>query len=651
MRNLTPALLLALFCFPTAANASDPVTLESETWDRMHIAGAHAGYVHKTVQRVDGDSGTRIETHDVQEMKIKRLGNTIEIKARSVAWEKPDGTLLRLESVVKQSAQEMKSIYTFDDGKMTVETTVMGNQRKVEVDVDKDVVGPAYIERAKAKLQGTNGESVTFKQFLSDFQKVVTTTVTSKGMETVELRGGAKAELTRVETVMEGVPMLKPKEWLDAQGAVLKGATTMSGILFEVYRVKDKAAATAKDATTEPRPDVFAQTLVTENDPIPVPRRIEKAWITIKLRKPDAELPKVDAEGYMVTKVAKDMIVVIGERAVPAAGKQGTRPLAEVPEALKDAMAPSSMIQSDAEEIVKIANEVVGDETNAWKAAQKLERWVFENMTSKNMNVAMASALEACKTREGDCTEHAVLLAALCRAAGIPARVVMGVEYLMGIWGGHAWSDVWIDGKWYQLDGTIGYGYVDPLHLPFGQMTMKEGGGAEFLEVIGSIGNLDIDITKVTRDGREIDVNASPDVVKVEDGRYTNPILSLAFDAPEGFELAPRRPKAGMSALVAEFRGKTESGSRNVIRVDSFGVNPSTMEAALKELKWKDGESGTIDGRPSHSRTQTRGNRSVMQTCVVDNGAVFLFTLGRSDEEAHRKAFEKLLQSVDLDVK
>ena len=41
-----------------------------------------------------------------------------------------------------------------------------------------------------------------------------------------------------------------------------------------------------------------------------------------------------------------------------------------------------------------------------------------------------ATAAEVARSREGDCTEHAVLLAALARARGIPARVAMGLVYV-----------------------------------------------------------------------------------------------------------------------------------------------------------------------------------------------------------------------------
>ena len=64
---------------------------------------------------------------------------------------------------------------------------------------------------------------------------------------------------------------------------------------------------------------------------------------------------------------------------------------------------------------------------------------------------------------EGDCTEHAVLLAALARGHGLPARVVIGS--LVEVVGdqvaayGHAWTEIY-DGKvWQRADAAQ---YLDP---------------------------------------------------------------------------------------------------------------------------------------------------------------------------------------------
>ena len=67
------------------------------------------------------------------------------------------------------------------------------------------------------------------------------------------------------------------------------------------------------------------------------------------------------------------------------------------------------------------------------------------------------------KRGEGDCTEHAVLLAALARARGLPARVVIGslVEVVgeeIGAYG-HAWTEVYDGQVWRRADAAQ---YLNP---------------------------------------------------------------------------------------------------------------------------------------------------------------------------------------------
>ena len=75
--------------------------------------------------------------------------------------------------------------------------------------------------------------------------------------------------------------------------------------------------------------------------------------------------------------------------------------------------------------------------------------------------------------RKGDCKEHAIYLAALARARGIPARVAIGMVYSNGAFGGHMWTEVYIDGRWIPLDGTLGNGGIGAAHLKQGQSTLE----------------------------------------------------------------------------------------------------------------------------------------------------------------------------------
>jgi hypothetical protein len=268
------------------------------------------------------------------------------------------------------------------------------------------------------------------------------------------------------------------------------------------------------------------------------------------------------------------------------------------------------------------------------------------------MGVGFASALESFDTREGDCTEHAVLLAALCRAAGIPARVVMGLEYVMGVWGGHAWNEVWIAGTWYPLDATNGYGYADPLHLPMAHMTMKEGGASEFTELLLGMGTMDVDIVSVVRDGRTIQVSDAATLVTTTEGTYRDAIWGISLQIPTGWELDLPERKKRLSARLLELDGTTADGRIVRIKLDAMDAPAEAgPEKVLEMLGIKDATTGELDGRPAYTATVTRGRSSRLVVACVADKALYIFSLSGPQGEAERGTFDSVLESVDFDVR
>src|SRR5262249_12024728 len=86
-------------------------------------------------------------------------------------------------------------------------------------------------------------------------------------------------------------------------------------------------------------------------------------------------------------------------------------------------------ITSDDKLVRQHAQGAVGKETDPWRKAQRVERWVRDNMKVLNFENGIAPAFEVARTLEGDCTEYAMLAAAMCRAEGVPSRTAIGLVY------------------------------------------------------------------------------------------------------------------------------------------------------------------------------------------------------------------------------
>ena len=99
---------------------------------------------------------------------------------------------------------------------------------------------------------------------------------------------------------------------------------------------------------------------------------------------------------------------------------------------------------------------LVAGKTDKLDIAEDLRLAVRSHITSRDFSVSDGTALDTFRNRSGDCTEHANLLCAALRIAGIPARVDVGVVHPqeMAHWAGHAWVSAWIDGRWRHLDAA-----------------------------------------------------------------------------------------------------------------------------------------------------------------------------------------------------
>lgn len=144
-----------------------------------------------------------------------------------------------------------------------------------------------------------------------------------------------------------------------------------------------------------------------------------------------------------------------------------------VADSLQKHLEPESLIESDHPDIIQEANEITKGAKDSWEAAVRLTKWVSDNI--QGAIPGGTSAINTYKTRLGECGSHSRLLAAFCRAVGIPARLSIGcmyTTYYQGSFGQHAWTEVFMgDAGWVAVDATAEeIDYVDAGHIRLGEL-------------------------------------------------------------------------------------------------------------------------------------------------------------------------------------
>jgi hypothetical protein len=202
----------------------------------------------------------------------------------------------------------------------------------------------------------------------------------------------------------------------------------------------------------------------------------------LKLERIDVEISGINSKNVHLAsqrQVFKDNVLIIR--------KEDLAQLPDVmhhPDTIPDRyIRPEPFIESDHPKILNVVEKMITDADTPLEKANKLMTWVHKNIEKRPV-LSVPDALATLINKVGDCNEHAVLLAALARAAGIPSRIEAGLVYLNGKFYYHAWNSLYI-GKWITADATLGQLPADVTHIRFASGTMQQ--QLDIMNVIGKI--------------------------------------------------------------------------------------------------------------------------------------------------------------------
>jgi transglutaminase-like putative cysteine protease len=133
---------------------------------------------------------------------------------------------------------------------------------------------------------------------------------------------------------------------------------------------------------------------------------------------------------------------------------------------------------------------------DAAEKAERLTRYV-NGLLDKKPTVSLPSAVDVLRTKVGDCNEHTALYVAMARAAGLPARIAVGLVYVHGAFYYHAWPEVYVQegssrGFWLPVDPTLNQFPADATHI-----RLARGGLDRQAAIIPLIGRLRIQVVAV----------------------------------------------------------------------------------------------------------------------------------------------------------
>ncbi len=396
-------------------------------WQVSYMQGDKAGYSEQTTRHITEGGRDLLEISNHNQIAINRFGHRNQFDLETKSVETPAGDVLRFRSTANTGSDPIIVDGVRSADVMKIETTVAGQKQSSQMPWNSDCRGLHAVEQSLERKPLKLGETRRLKQLLVMLSDVVVADVelSAADWEQTELPGGAR-KLLHVDATMT-LPGAQGAEirstiWADEKGRAEKiSSESFEGLAEVSYRTtRDVALAEAGVKKTF---DLGINPIVKVDRRLPPPAKTRRVRYRVELdgKDPAGLFPSSATQQVKSTGPNSAEILCIA----PSAARAAKTPATDLP--TRADSAPSSMIQSADPLIVAMAEQARGDRRDPEEVAFELEKYVRATVKNLDFSQAFGSALEVARSKQGDCTEHAVLLAALARASGLPARVAIGL--------------------------------------------------------------------------------------------------------------------------------------------------------------------------------------------------------------------------------
>lgn len=455
-------LLDKIFSGPKLPTLSSPGSLpERDTWMNIFQKDSKIGFSHTTFSKKE--NGYQLQ-EDVF-MRINTMGLVQDINLKTNGLLNDDFTLSSFDFKISSGRFSFSAQGSVSGDILKLKTKSSGAKRSIDIKIKKTPYLVAGILDAVRSADFKPGDEFTFDVFDPATMGQERVAVNIVGKENIINMGRTK-RATKILMNFKGTTQLA---WIGENGEVLKEKGIL-GIRLEKTTREDALFGLALESSQ----DLTKVASIASNVTIENPIRLK----VLKFKINGIQFDHVNLNGQRQTLI--DNILTVNMES-----------LSDLPLVLnindletieKIFLQPSPFIQSDHEKIQNQAKKITGTENGPLHKAKMLVSWIHKNVKKRPV-LSLPDALSTLENRVGDCNEHAVLLAALARASGIPARVETGLVYLNGRFYYHAWNLLFL-GKWITADSLFGQIPADVTHIRFTTGSRQQ---LDLMSIIGKI--------------------------------------------------------------------------------------------------------------------------------------------------------------------
>lgn len=461
----------------------------------VFMEGKKVGYAVET-RAVSDD---KVTTSEQVSITISRGGISVTIDMTETSIETTNGEPLGFEVTQKLGAMTMKMAGQVDkQGMVSLTTNSMGAEQKSTLQWPQGAVMAEGLRLLTLKKGMNEGTQYSGRIFSAGIMQALDADIVIGSEQNVDLLGRV-VPLREVTTTlnMPGAGKVISTSYIDRDLKMQKTITPVAGMNVEMVACPREFALGKNDML-----ELIDKMFLASPEPLNNLDSTKSITYLLSPVKEGAEftIPSNDNQKAQMLDNGK-VVLKIEPVAAPAGIKF---PYKGSDAAVLGALEPTRFLQSDNEQVIALARSAVGDTKDAAEAARKIEAFVAGYIENRSLSVGYASAAEVAESRQGDCSEFAVLTAAMCRAVGIPAQVVAGVAYVDDFlgnrgFGGHAWTQAYIGDKWIGLDASFrgaGRGGYDAGHIA---LAVGNGEPVDFFNLASTLGQFKIDKVTIER--------------------------------------------------------------------------------------------------------------------------------------------------------
>ncbi len=280
-----------------------------------------------------------------------------------------------------------------------------------------------------------------------------------------------RKKLLRVEMVPEkieiggnAVQLPKMTAWLDQDYEIVRTHMEFPGLgPVTTYRTTE-AVAIQEGVAPNLLADLISENYIKLDKAIDTVHDAKVAVFRITVKDDDSPGTIFSRDTRQSTRNLKDHTFELVVKAL-----RGPEARAPAADAKEEYLKSSFFLDSDSPAVKELTRQAVGQETDPWTKCLRIEKWVHEHMTLDS-GIGYVTASTIARDRKGDCRQHGMLSAAMCRAAGVPARTAIGLVYANlkdkgPVLAFHMWTEVLVQNQWLAIDAVMGKGGVGPGHL------------------------------------------------------------------------------------------------------------------------------------------------------------------------------------------